>query len=124
MTMISSVRDDWTHLKKTEKLSKRVTPLAMKALEDYTEIRKLDNTSMGLEEILRNVHLFLEIRRLLAEEGRFYLNRETIRLFEIREQDLFGHGRRSKRQRCPSKRSNSKQRSVPALGEQGERGQS
>lgn len=61
----------------------------MKALEDYTEIRKLDNTSMGLEEILRNVHLFLEIRRVLAEEGRFYLNRETIRLFEIREQDLF-----------------------------------
>ena len=100
MATISSVRDDWTNLKKTEKLSKRVTPLAMKALEDYTEIRKLDNTSMGLEEILRNVHLFLEIRRRLIEEGRFYLSKETIRFFEIREHDLFGtsgEGKRSRR---------------------------
>ena len=97
MVIISSVKDAWTDLKKTEKLSKRITPLAMKALEDYTEIRALDNTSLGLEEILQNVHLFVEIRRILIEEGRFYLSRETIRLFEIREQDLFGaagHGRR------------------------------
>lgn len=90
MTIISSVKDDWTKLKKTEKLSKRITPLTMKALEDYTEIRKLDKTSMGSEEILRNVHLFLEVRRLLAERGCFFLNRGTIRLFEIRQQDLFG----------------------------------
>jgi hypothetical protein len=72
----------------------------MKALEDYTEIRRPDNTSIGLEEILRNVHLFLEIRRKLIEEGRFYLSRETIRFFEIREHDLFetsGAGKRSRR---------------------------
>ncbi len=96
MAIISSVQKNWPHLKKTEKLSKRVTPLPAKALEEYTQIRKLDNTSMGLEEILRNVQLFVEIWRMLVEEGRFYLNRETIRLFEIREQDLFGYGGRSK----------------------------
>ncbi len=97
MAIISSVRENWPHLKKTEKLSKRVTPLAMKALEDYTEIRKLDNTSMGLEEILRNVHLFVEIRRELAERGCFFLNRDAIQFFEIREQDLFGsHGRQAR----------------------------
>lgn len=87
---ISSVREDWTKLRKTEKLSKRITPLAMKALQDYTEIRKLDNTSIGLEEILRNVHLFTEIRHELAARGCFFLNRDTVRLFQIRDFDLLG----------------------------------
>lgn len=57
MPTIASVRHDSGNLKKTEKLSKRLTPLSMKALEDYTEIRKLGNASMGLGPVLHNVQL-------------------------------------------------------------------
>ena len=100
MAAITSEESNWSNLRKTEQLSKRITPLGMKALEDYTEIRKFDNTSMGLEEILRSVHLFLDIRRLLIEKGRFYLNRDSTRSFAISEQDLFP-GQKSKRARLP-----------------------